>query len=71
MTGAYNTQEPTFKFSNGVNEVCSSKINLTVTKCLAQCKDGSCSGLYSDTLGLGFQVRCLVSVIMRTVQPIE
>jgi hypothetical protein len=59
MTGTYNTQEPTFKFSNGVDEVCSSKINLTVTKCLSQCKDGSCSGLYSDTLGFGFQIQCL------------
>jgi hypothetical protein len=59
MTGTYNTQEPTFKFSKGIDEDCSSKINLTVTKCLSQCKDGSCSGLYSDTLGFGFQIQCL------------
>jgi hypothetical protein len=59
MTDNHNKQHGALKLSDDINEIHSPKVNLIVTKCLSKCKDRSCSGLYSDTLGFGFQVRCI------------
>jgi len=59
MIGNHIKKDPAFNFSKSIDRVCSSKLNLMVTKCLSLWEHGSCSGLYSDTIGFGFQVRCV------------
>ena len=69
MIGTYNKTNLTFNFSKSNGQGYSSNIELIVTKCLPLCEDRICSGLYTDTIGLGFRIRCVCRCHAKVAEP--